>query len=81
MTSLPPHDIVRMTLRAAVILRQMSHVLAAVAKSSTMRGRRSGMSSVEVVLRLYGQLDQDNTCERNRALIVSPSLLAMERED
>ena len=27
------------------------------------------MSSVEVVLRLYGQLDQDNTCERNRALI------------
>lgn len=33
------------------------------------------MSSVEVVLRLYGQLDQDNTCERNRALIVPPSLL------
>ena len=48
---------------------------------STMRGRRFGMISVEVVLRLYGQLDQDNTCERNRALIVSPSLLAMERED
>lgn len=32
------------------------------------------MSSVEVVLRLYGQLDQDNTCERNRALIVPSSI-------
>jgi hypothetical protein len=39
------------------------------------------MSSVEVVLRLYGQLDQDNTCERNRALIVPPSQLTLERED
>jgi hypothetical protein len=39
------------------------------------------MSSVEVVLRSYGQLDQDNTCERNRALIVSPSSLALELED
>jgi hypothetical protein len=39
------------------------------------------MNSVEVVLRLYGQLDQDNTCERNRALIAPLPSLALEREN
>jgi len=33
MTSFPPHDIVSMTLRAAIVSRHMSHALAAVANA------------------------------------------------